>query len=250
MVHLSVVIPALDDAELLADCLAALAAQTRVADEIIVVDNGSTDNTALVAATAGCRVVTEPRRGILIAASAGFDAAHGDLLARLDADSVPPVDWLERIEQAFAADPGLAALTGPGDFYGSGRLVAWIGSVFYLGAYFRAVGLLLGHPALFGSNLAMTAGTWARLRTTVHRDVSEIHDDMDMAFAIEPDMRVRFDNTLRVGISARPFASLSAMVKRGRWGFITLALNRKRASPIARRVQRRAAEQVRPASAG
>ncbi|MEQ1737533.1 MAG: glycosyltransferase, partial [Rhodoglobus sp.] len=46
MSRVSVVIPALNDSVMLASCLRALAKQTRLPDEIIVVDNGSTDDTA------------------------------------------------------------------------------------------------------------------------------------------------------------------------------------------------------------
>src|SRR6266436_4982028 len=99
MASISVVIPALNDASMLKVCLAALASQRRAADEIIVVDNGSSDDTAEVARAAGALVLTELRRGIYPATSTGYDAATGDIIARLDADSIPGPDWLERIER-------------------------------------------------------------------------------------------------------------------------------------------------------
>ncbi|MDP3207929.1 MAG: glycosyltransferase, partial [Rhodoglobus sp.] len=74
MSRISVVIPARNDSVMLAACLRALADQTRPADEIIVVDNGSTDDTAAVAVAAGVRVIQESLWGIFPATAAGFDA--------------------------------------------------------------------------------------------------------------------------------------------------------------------------------
>ncbi len=105
MTFVSVVIPARNDAAMLATCLDALARQTRPADEIVVVDNGSSDATAAIAAAAGARVVTEPIPGIPRASSAGYDAARGDLVARIDADSVCPPGWLAQAIAAFEKDP-------------------------------------------------------------------------------------------------------------------------------------------------
>ena len=239
MTKVSVVVPALNDSSMLAQCLAALATQSRLPDEIVVVDNGSTDDTAAVARAGGARVVAEPLRGIFPATAAGFDAATGDILARLDADSIPPADWVARVEAAFADDPELQFLSGPGDFYGSSRLVHWLAETLYIGGYVWFVGLLLGHPPLFGSNLALRAGAWHRVRGTVHRGLREIHDDLDLAIHVEPDQVVRFDPTLRVGVSARPFASLSGFRRRIAWAFGTLGLNWRERSLLDRRRERR-----------
>ena len=231
----SVVVPSYNDAVLLRACLAALAVQTRPADEVIVVDNASTDDTAEVAIAGGARVVREERRGILAATSAGFDAAVGDLLLRLDADSVPGPDWVERVVAAFDDDPSLGALSGPGVFYGGSAAIHWIAEHIYIGAYSSIVRGLLGHPVLFGSNLAIRSTTWAQVRTRVHRDVREVHDDFDIAINLEPGTGVRFDPTLRVGVSARPFESLSGLGRRFDWAFRTMAINHREESLWRRR---------------
>jgi glycosyltransferase involved in cell wall biosynthesis len=240
MPSISVIIPALNDAEMLRTCLAALNVQTRLADEIVVVDNGSTDDTADVALAAGARVVNEPLRGIFPATAAGFDAANGEILARLDADSVPATDWLARVDEAFDADANLAAITGPGEFYGSNRAVHWMGRNLYIGGYFWFIGLILGHPPLFGSNLALRSNAWDRLRLTVHRDRADIHDDLDLSYHVAPDMTVRYDPHLVVGISARPFGSWRSFGRRLSWAFGTMSLNGRELSAARRRSARRA----------
>ncbi|HAM25391.1 MAG TPA: hypothetical protein DCP11_01440 [Microbacteriaceae bacterium] len=240
MATISVVIPVRNDAPMLRVCLAALAAQTRPADEIIVVDNESTDDTAEVAAAGNARLITEPVTGIFPAAAAGFDAAKGEIIARLDADSVPPPDWLERIEAALADTDGLTAITGPGDFYGSNRLVHWLGRTVYIGGMFVFVGAMLGHPPLFGSNFAMPSLVWRRVRGSVNRSLPHIHDDLDLSYHLEPDMSVIYDPELRVGVSARPFASFSALGRRLSWVPTTLSKDFREQPPVARFRARRA----------
>jgi glycosyltransferase involved in cell wall biosynthesis len=244
MTSISVVIPSYNDAAMLAQVLGALGAQSRPADEIVVVNNGSTDATATVARDAGALVVDEPLRGIFAATSAGFDAAGCDVIARLDADSIPPTDWLQRIEAAFTRDRELTAITGPGRFYGGHALTHWLGETFYIGGYFWSMSILLGHAPLFGSNFAMRADAWRRVRGSVHRTVREVHDDLDLSFHLEPDMRVLYDESLVVQVSARPFRSLSTFGRRINWAFGTIALNARERSPIARRAERREWEQT------
>ncbi|BDV31229.1 glycosyltransferase family 2 protein [Microbacterium terricola] len=235
MPALSVVIPSYNDAAMLRSCLDALAVQTRAVDEIVVVDNGSTDATAAVARAAGARVVTESIRGVLPATAAGFDAARGDLLARLDADSVPPPDWAARVVAAFEDDRGLDALSGPGAFYGGSPLTHWVAEHLYIGAYRVVVGGIMGHPVLYGSNLALRADTWRDVRTRVHRTMADVHDDFDICMNLEPGTNIRFDMDLVVGVSARPFATFAGFGRRVRVGLSTLALNAREESLISRR---------------
>jgi glycosyltransferase involved in cell wall biosynthesis len=80
----SLIIPALNEAESLGALLVEVTAQ--LVDQLIVVDNGSTDQTAQVARQAGAQVVSEPRRGYGFACAAGAANATGSVLAFMDGD--------------------------------------------------------------------------------------------------------------------------------------------------------------------
>lgn len=82
--RVSLIIPALNEAECLGRLLAELPAG--LVQELIVVDNGSTDDTAGVARQAGALVVTEPRRGYGAACAAGVAVASGDVIVFMDGD--------------------------------------------------------------------------------------------------------------------------------------------------------------------
>lgn len=232
---ISVVVPSYNDAVMLERCLDALGKQTRPADEIVVVDNGSTDATVEVARAAGARVVTEPRRGIPQAASAGFDAAAGDVLGRLDADTIPPADWVARVERAFTDDPGLDALSGPGRFYGGNVVIRWYAERVHMPMYYRFVAWVLGHDVLYGSNLAVRASAWRVLREHVHRDLATVTDDLDLTINLQPGMGVRFDPTLEVEVSTRPFESWARNNTAVRMARDTAIINRRELSFLDRR---------------
>ena len=235
MPAISVIVPSYNDAVMLHRCLSALSRQTRMPDEIVVVDNGSSDSTAEVARSFGAKVVTEFRRGIPQATSAGFDAATGDLLGRLDADSVPPSNWVARVVAAFDRDPDLDALSGPGRYYGGSEAIHWFAETFYIGTYSNVVSHVLGHDVLFGSNLAIRASAWKVLRERVHRNLRWVHDDLDLAINLAPGMGVRFDRTLVVDVSARPFDSWSSLGHRVQMALDTFAINHREHSLWDRR---------------
>lgn len=89
--RISVVIAAYNAASTLAETLDSVLNQTRPADEILVVDDGSTDETAAVAARfadAGVRLLQQPNAGPSAARNRGAQATTGDYLAFLDADDL------------------------------------------------------------------------------------------------------------------------------------------------------------------
>src|SRR5450631_2974193 len=78
-----------------------LRATPEFVDEIIVVDNGSTDRTADVAASLGAKVIREELRGYGRAYRRGFASATSDLIVTLDGDHSYPVDGISYLLEAF-----------------------------------------------------------------------------------------------------------------------------------------------------
>ena len=152
--------------------------------------------------------------GIWPAAARGYDEAlaEADIIARLDADSRPHPDWIARIVRAFVADPHLGVLTGGAEFYGAGPVVSYLGEHWYIGGGHFWIKKWLGIPLVFGSNFAMRAGVWQRVRDQVDRTNAKIHDDLDLTIRLRPTDGVRFDPELRMPVSARPLVT-----QRGLW---------------------------------
>ena len=95
---ITVIIPCLNEEQGIGKVLHAM---PPFVDEIIVVDNGSTDRTAQVAASLGAKVITEELRGYGRAYRRGFAAATGDLIVTLDGDHSYPIDGVSYLIEAF-----------------------------------------------------------------------------------------------------------------------------------------------------
>jgi glycosyltransferase involved in cell wall biosynthesis len=180
-VRVSVVIPVRDDARHLELCLRSLARQTVPADEVVVVDNGSSDDSVEVALAAGARVLHQPVVGIAAAASTGYDAALGELIGRCDADSVLPRTWVQELVRTFDEQPEAVAVSTGARFYDAPVGLQRLLSLSYVGAYHVLVGAGLAHWPLFGSTMMMRSSAWRAVRDEVHRRDAGLHDDMDLA---------------------------------------------------------------------
>jgi GT2 family glycosyltransferase len=108
--RVAVVIPVRNGADSLGTCLAALRTQTRPADEVVVVDNGSSDGTAAVGRVGGATVIQLADPGVYRARNVGWRSCDADLIAFTDADCEPEPDWLNQLVGPFAE----AAVVGAG----------------------------------------------------------------------------------------------------------------------------------------
>jgi cellulose synthase/poly-beta-1,6-N-acetylglucosamine synthase-like glycosyltransferase len=109
----TVIIPALDAGQTLKPCLTALASEgvPGRTTALVVVDDGSRDETSAVAVRAGATVVRGPEKGPAGARNAGLRAAATDVVVFLDADTVPVAGWLREIVSPLR-DPDVVAVKG------------------------------------------------------------------------------------------------------------------------------------------
>lgn len=123
--QLSVVIPAYNAERTVGTVLEALQAQEAPPEEIIVVDDGSADDTARVAERLGAHVIRAEGGYAGGARNRGWDVATGEVVVFLDADSVPGPGWRAGLARSLAEFP--AAIVGCARTFSARSPWGWVG---------------------------------------------------------------------------------------------------------------------------
>ncbi|RPA61192.1 glycosyltransferase family 2 protein [Gordonia oryzae] len=204
---LSVVIPAFNEESQLPGCLDSLLAQTRAIDEIIVVDNNSTDRTASVVADYAARHPAvrhefEPIRGVHAARRRGLDSATSELIAKVDADTRVGPDWAALGVEFLAGPRGreFSALTGP----------VLLADAPFVGLQKRMAARSYGKLAeggsigsVHGPAYILRRAAWRQIRHRLHTD-EHVWEDLDVGLSMAAcGMRVAFDPRLLAETSCR-----------------------------------------------
>lgn len=196
---LSVIIPVYNEEVRIGECLGFLARQSRKPDEIIIVDNNSTDRSVEIAqGVAGVKVVQEKKQGMAYARDRGFLEARGDIICQTDADTRVPRDWLEKIEKFFVSHPAVSAVSGPVVFFEFpyslfGSFPSYLAAII--------LGMVFGHPVIYGPNKAVRDGVFNKI-TPCSSDTG-LHEDFDFAEHIAAVGKIAFVRTMPVLASAR-----------------------------------------------
>ncbi|MBL0707081.1 glycosyltransferase [Sinomonas cellulolyticus] len=207
----SIVIPAYNEESVIRQCVTAAIYQSVPAHEIIVVDNMSKDSTSDIVRQLQREYPESPIRllvqnteqGLIPTRNFGLDHATGDVLGRIDADSLLEPDWVEEVQRAFA-DRNVQAATGPVIYYDMPM------RRFGLKADDKVRQLLLRlsrheYQFLFGSNMALRRSAWESIRGRVCRDEKdEMHEDIDLSLHLaEQGLRIQYWPDMVSGMSAR-----------------------------------------------
>jgi glycosyltransferase involved in cell wall biosynthesis len=206
----SIVIPAYNEEAGIGRCLVAAIEQTVPAHEIVVVDNRSTDGTraaveAMMTAfpDANIRLISQnAEQGITPTRNAGFDAATGEVIGRIDADSALAPDWVEQVQLAFATGEFVAA-SGPVEYYDMPMRAFGHRA----DDSFRKLQVKLAgdYVFLFGTNMAITKEAWLAVRDEVCPDREDLmHEDIDLAVHLAlKGLKIGYVSAMVAGMSAR-----------------------------------------------
>ena len=196
----SVIIPVYNEEDRIHDCLYAVTHQTVKPYEILVIDNNSTDQTAVIAKQfKQVTVVKEPIQGLTMARNNGFNMANGDILARIDADTIISDTWVQQVQQAFMLDTNLDGISG----YGRTRAGVTIPvlSDIWSWAYFTHCKAFFGTTILWGANMAITRSAWLKVNELCCLDDSHVHEDQDISLALNSvGAHLKVDPKIRVSV--------------------------------------------------
>jgi glycosyltransferase involved in cell wall biosynthesis len=203
---LSLIVPAYNEEDYLPECLRHAMAeiereQARGPFEIIVVDNASSDRTAAVAANfAGVRVVSEARKGLPHARQCGFNAARGEILAYIDADTRMPPGWLGRVLDLYQNKPGVVCVSGPYVYHDLPRFKSALVALYWV---------MLAKPTYLFTHYMAVGGNFAARRDALDAiggfdtRIAFYGEDTNIARRLAAAGRVVFDLSLVMHTSAR-----------------------------------------------
>jgi glycosyltransferase involved in cell wall biosynthesis len=201
----SVIVPVYNEEKSIAACLDHIFDQEVMPDEVIIVDNNCIDSTIKIVKKYPVIVVHEEVQGMTPARNRGFDSASGQIIARTDADTWVPRDWVKNIKKSFR-DKEVVALTGPVHFHDVSERTDVAKIPMY--AYSLTFRRMFHHYPLFGPNMAIRKSAWSKVKNKVCLDDKIVHEDIDLALHISQYGKIVFSDELDVMSSARRWKRL------------------------------------------
>ncbi|MDP4011842.1 MAG: glycosyltransferase family 2 protein [Candidatus Roizmanbacteria bacterium] len=195
----SVILPAYNEEKYIEKCIQSILNQSIPPEEVIVVDNNSTDKTVEIAKKYPVKIVLEKTQGIIATRNHGFDLATSDIIARTDADSEVPYTWIEQIKTYMDTNK-CDALLGA-SYYNMSPPP--INDTLFL-SFAEAIKKIFGVYPLIGPNMAITQSAWKKVKPLLCMNEKEIHEDVDIALHMKKlGATICFDRSNIVWTSTR-----------------------------------------------
>jgi len=203
--NISVVIPVYNEAETINACIEALALQKEPLYEVIVVDNNSLDGSLELARSFDFVTVTrEKLQGVSYARDKGFNMVSGDIIAKIDADTIVTPNWSFNLQQIFSSTD-IDAVSGPM------RYRDWCYKNIIDDADLiirKSLHRVMGNQTfLQGCNMAVRKSAWQKVASEICHQAG-IHEDIDLALHLQKHgFKVDFSPSLVVCVSSRRYQS-------------------------------------------
>ena len=220
---LTVLVPAYNEAEFVGDTVRSLLAQTTPPDEVLVIDDGSTDDTARVATEAGARVIRPPENTGSKAGAQNFAMQYvtTPYTMAIDADTTLDPEAIETVMGAFDRDDVVAACgfvlpRHVSTVWERGRYVEYL----FAFSFFKQLQDYYQFPLI-------SSGCFSAYRTDKLRELGgwstrTLAEDMDLTWtAYEQGMRVRFvPEAVSYPVEPRTFHFMRTQLRRWSHGFL------------------------------
>jgi glycosyltransferase involved in cell wall biosynthesis len=199
---ISLIIPAYNEEKYIRECLSSVEKYGKDFFEVIVVNNASTDKTALIAESFPfVRVVYQPQKGLLWARQKGFEESSGDILAYMDSDCIIDSTWFDKISKEFNKNENLVSLSGPYIYYDISKIQKFFVRLFWM---------ILGLTSYFFTGYMIVGGNFAAKKTAIEKisgfntqEVLFYGEDTDLARRLSPYGKVKFEPNFNIYTSGR-----------------------------------------------
>ena len=187
-VTLSVVVPCYNEADTISSCLEGLISQDSFIDEIIIVDNNSSDTTvatikAYMEKHQKITLLHEKKQGVQFARNTGLSAANSDVIARIDADTIVGKKWATALVDFYDTKihNNVGAASGQTHYFDIPFPVI---TQFFTNLFTHLANQKLADShSIYGANMSLRREAWQQIRSDVCMR-SGIMEDQDLGYHI------------------------------------------------------------------
>lgn len=207
----SLVIPAYNEEKNILPCLEHCVSIDGHFQEIIIVDNNSTDDTAHIVKefinkssnNLNIKLISENKKGVMHARNRGFLESTGEIIAFVDADTKMPKNWLKSLEQEFVNNQKIVCVSGPMEYEGFSTFQKILCDI-YLYTIAMPVYFLVGYMGIYG-NLAIKRNILQKIGG-VNTQIDFYGDDTDITRRASKFGKVKFTPKMSILASGRRFS--------------------------------------------